>query len=116
MKKRIVTIDEGVEKVTDTGVLRKLLLLPENVGIKFCEMGVLTLNPGQEWGYPDHHHADEEAYFVLEGKGLQIIDDKEYKIEKYMAIYMPPNSVHITRNTGNEQLLVLYVRTPEQYR
>ena len=116
MKKRIVTISEGIEKITDTGVFRKLLLLPENVGIETCEMGVLMLHPGQSWGYPDHHHEDEEAYFVLEGKGIQIIDDEEYEIEKYMAIYMPPNSVHITKNTGNEPLWVLYVRTPEQYR
>ena len=116
MKTRIVKMTEGVTKVTDTGVMRELLLRPENVGIESCEMGVLTLNPRQEWGYPDHHHTDEEAYFVLEGKGIQIIDDKEYEIGKYMAIYMPPNSIHITRNTGDEKLLVLYVRTPEQYR
>ena len=116
MKKVVVTVQEGIEKITDTGVFRKLLLLPENVGIKTCEMGILMLHPGQEWGYPDHHHPDEEAYFVLEGKGLQIIDDKEYQIEKYMAIYMPPDSVHITINTGNEPLWVLYVRTPEECR
>ena len=68
MKKFIVTIAEGIEKITESGVFRKLLLLPENVGIKTCEMGVLMLHPGQEWGFPEHHHADEEAYFVLEGK------------------------------------------------
>lgn len=116
MKKRVVTISEGREKITKTGVFRKLLLLPETVGIKTCEMGVLMLNPGQSWGYPDHHHEDEEAYFVLQGKGIQTIDDEKYDIEKYMAIYLPPDSVHITENTGNEPLWVLYVRTPEKYR
>jgi mannose-6-phosphate isomerase-like protein (cupin superfamily) len=116
MKKNIVTVSEGIERVTETGVFRKMLLLPENVGIKAFEMGILMLHPGQGWGYPDHRHEDEEAYFVLEGKGLQIIDDEEFEIEKYMAIYMPSNSVHITKNTGNEPLWVLYVRTPEEYR
>lgn len=116
MKKLVVTISEGIDRVTETGVFRKMLLLPQNVGIKFTEVGILMLHPGQEWGYPDHHHQDEEAYFVLQGKGLQIIDSKKFDVEKYMAIYIPPNSIHITKNTGNEPLWVLYMRTPEEYR
>jgi mannose-6-phosphate isomerase-like protein (cupin superfamily) len=116
MKKRVVTIQEGIEKITQAGVFRKLLLVPENVGIKSFEMGVLMLHPGQTWGYPDHKHQDEEAYFVLTGKGLQVIDEEELSIEKNMAIYIPPGSLHITRNSGNEPLWVLYIRKPEKYR
>jgi len=116
MKKRVVTLSEGRKKVTNTGVSRTLLLLPENVGIKKCEMGVLMLKPGQSWGYPDHHHADEEAYFILQGTGVQTIDDEKYDIGKHMAVYLPPDSVHITENTGDDPLWVLYVRTPEEYR
>ena len=44
MNKFIVTIAEGIEKITESGVFRKLLLLPENVGIKTCEMGILMLH------------------------------------------------------------------------
>lgn len=116
MKKFVVTISEGIDRITEKGVFRKMLLLPENVGIKFAEMGILMLHPGQEWGYPDHSHEDEEAYFILQGKGLQIIGNKEFEIEKYMAVYIPSNLIHITKNTGNEPLWVLYVRTPEEYR
>ena len=88
----------------------------ENVGIKSFEMGVLMLHPGQSWGYPDHRHEDEEAYFILDGTGVQIIDEREFDIDKNMAIYLPPNSLHITKNTGNETLRVLYIRKPEKYR
>lgn len=116
MKKFVVKVSEGIDRITETGVFRKMLLLPQNVGIKSFEVGILMLHPGQEWGYPDHCHEDEEAYFVLQGKGLQIIDDEEFEIEKYTAIYIPPNSIHITKNTGNEVMWVLYVRTPEEYR
>jgi len=116
MRNYIVTIQEGIEKITQSGVFRKRLLVPENVGIKSFEMGILMLHPGQSWGYPDHRHDDEEAYFVLDGNGLQVIDDKEFNIEKNMAIYIPPQSLHITTNTGNESLWVLYIRKPEIYR
>jgi len=116
MTKYRVTISEGVERITKTGVMRRVLLLPENVGSKSFEMGVLFLNPGQEWGYPDHQHSDEEGYFVLSGDGMQILGDIEFKLEKHMALYIPPNTIHITRNTGNEPLMVLYVRTPREYR
>ena len=116
LEKFVVTIQEGMEKITDAGVFRKRLLVPENVGIKSFEMGVLMLHPGQSWGYPDHRHEDEEAYFILDGTGVQIIDEREFNIEKNMAIYLPPNSLHITKNTGNETLRVLYIRKPEKYR
>jgi mannose-6-phosphate isomerase-like protein (cupin superfamily) len=116
LNKYIVTVQEGIEKITQSGMFRKRLLVSENIGIKSFEMGILMLHPGQSWDYPDHRHDDEEAYFILEGKETQVIGEKEFHIEKYMSIYLPPNSLHITKNTGNEPLWVLYIRKPEKYR
>jgi hypothetical protein len=56
MPKLVIKLSEGVSKVTESGIFRDLLILPENVGSRDFEMGILMLQPGQEWGYPDHCH------------------------------------------------------------
>jgi mannose-6-phosphate isomerase-like protein (cupin superfamily) len=116
MENYTIQLAEGVERITESGVIRKVLLLPENVGVTSFEMGVLILNPGQEWGYPRHSHSNEEGYFVLQGKGFQVVGDSKFDIEQNTAVYIPPNKNHITRNNGDDPLWVLYVREPREYR
>ena len=56
--------------------------------------------------------SDEEGYFILSGKGVETVGHGTFEIEKYDAIYLLVNTVHIVKNNGHEQLWVLYVRKP----
>ncbi|MDF0681235.1 MAG: cupin domain-containing protein [Candidatus Nitrosocosmicus sp.] len=51
------------------------------------EVGVLRLNPGQE--DTQGAHSEDELYFVIEGKGLINILEKNHEIRKGSCIFVP---------------------------
>lgn len=72
----------------------------------FLDTGIIDIKKGrmQErllppfWG-----KSDEEGYFILSGKGVETVGHGTFEIEKYDAIYLPVNTVHIVKNNGHEQ-------------
>jgi quercetin dioxygenase-like cupin family protein len=55
-----------------------------------------------------HHHSDfEECIYVLSGQGTTFADTGEYPLKTGDTILIPPGEKHVTRNTGNEPLVLL---------
>lgn len=55
-----------------------------------------------------HHHSDfEECIYVLSGEGTTFADSGEYPLRPGDTLLIPPGEKHVTRNTGNEPLLLL---------
>ena len=56
-----------------------------------------------------HSHTRCESFmYVLQGKGVSLIEGKEYPLEPGTVIYMPPNVKHVDRNLSDkEELKVL---------
>ncbi len=55
-----------------------------------------------------HHHSDfEECIYALSGQGTTFADTGEYPIKAGDTLLMPPGEKHVTRNTGNEPLVLL---------
>jgi quercetin dioxygenase-like cupin family protein len=55
-----------------------------------------------------HHHSDfEECIYVLSGQGTTFAESGEYPLQPGDTLLMPPGEKHVTRNTGNEPLLLL---------
>jgi mannose-6-phosphate isomerase-like protein (cupin superfamily) len=55
-----------------------------------------------------HHHSDfEECIYVLSGQGTTFADTGEYSLRAGDTILIPPGEKHVTRNTGNEPLMLL---------
>jgi quercetin dioxygenase-like cupin family protein len=55
-----------------------------------------------------HHHSDfEECIYVLAGRGTTYADSGTYELQAGDALLVPPGEKHVTRNTGNEPLLLL---------
>jgi mannose-6-phosphate isomerase-like protein (cupin superfamily) len=55
-----------------------------------------------------HHHSEfEECIYVLSGQGTTFADTGEYPLKAGDTILIPPGEKHVTRNTGNEPLLLL---------
>lgn len=73
-------------------------------------MGHSTVYPGG--GVPLHRHHNEEVYIILRGTGEMTVGDEELAISAGSAVYLPPNVPHALRNTGGEDLLVLWVYAP----
>ncbi len=63
-------------------------------------MSELTLDPGAE--LPLHRHNAEEAFYVLEGKGLALVGDEEHPVEPGTAILASTGTAHGFRNNTGE--------------
>ena len=55
-----------------------------------------------------HQHSDfEECIYVLAGRGATYADSGTYELKAGDALLVPPGEKHVTRNTGNEPLMLL---------
>lgn len=63
-------------------------------------------------GIPIHRHFQmDEAFYVLEGSGIFILNDVRHSFEKGGTIFIPKNSWHGFENPDHE-LLLLWIVTP----
>jgi mannose-6-phosphate isomerase-like protein (cupin superfamily) len=80
-----------------------------SIGTKHCVMAVMIIPPGNETSL--HAHEDhEEAYYVVKGKGIMYTDTGEaFEVQENYATFQSPGVVHCMRNTGLEDLVVIYI-------
>jgi quercetin dioxygenase-like cupin family protein len=63
-------------------------------------------------GIPIHRHSQaDEAFYVLEGSGIFILNDVHHSFEKGGTIFIPKNSWHGFANPDHE-LLLLWIMSP----
>jgi|SRR5262245_34690402 mannose-6-phosphate isomerase-like protein (cupin superfamily) len=76
-----------------------------------AQLDLYCLSPGQE--QKPHTHADQDKiYFVLEGRGRIVLDNREEMIEAGEAVVAPAGAAHGLANAGTTPLLALVVVTP----
>ena len=63
--------------------------------------------PGELPREPHQHSHFEECIYVLSGQGMTFADSGEYPLKPGDTLLMAPGERHVTRNTGNEPLLLL---------
>ena len=63
--------------------------------------------PGESLRAPHQHSGHEECVYVLSGKGTTFSDSGEFPLKPGDTLLIPPGEKHVTRNTGNEPLLLL---------
>lgn len=63
--------------------------------------------PGDSLRGPHQHFNFEECIYVLSGQGRTFADSGEFPLKPGDTLLMPPGEKHVTRNTGNEPLLLL---------
>ena len=57
---------------------------------------------------PAHRHRDfEECIFVLSGRGTTFADSGEHRLEPGDTLWVPAGERHVTRNTGDQPLVLL---------
>jgi len=83
------------------------LITKEIFGAENFAMRRFRIKPGGE--IPKHHHHWEHELYVLEGKGIIGVDDKEYEISKNMFAYVPPDHIHWYKNPYNEDFVFLCI-------
>jgi mannose-6-phosphate isomerase-like protein (cupin superfamily) len=80
-----------------------------SIGTKHLTMAVMVIPPGNETSLHAHEE-HEEAYYVVKGQGIMYTDTGEtFEVRENFATYQSQGVVHCMRNTGLEDLVVIYV-------
>ena len=74
-------------------------------------VGLNAFEAGQEHRLHAHEGMDK-MYFVLEGRGLFLLEGEELEMEPGQMLVAPENVPHGVRNTGDERLVVMAVLAP----
>ena len=79
---------------------------PDTLGMK---SGSMMLKPGESVG--EHSTGPkEEALVILEGRGEVLFSGRPLiNVEEDMFVYIPPDTAHDVRNTGESILRYIYV-------
>lgn len=101
---------QGEAKVLELPGRRSLEIVSSHTGacsitLRKVEISVVR---GGEPARGMHWHRDcEECIYVLRGQGTTCTEAGEYSLQAGDVIVIPPGEKHMTRNTGNEPLLLL---------
>ena len=86
------------------------ITLGSATGSEHLAMGTQQVMAGS--GIPVHRHLKmDEAFWVLEGRGTVVLDERRRSLEKGGTIFIPRNTWHGFENPEHE-LLLLWVVTP----
>lgn len=94
----------------DNSILRELLNpLKEDLTIRYS-LAHTRVRPGQTT--LAHRLKGAEVYYILEGIGEMYVDDQREAVTAGQAIYIPPHSVQMIRNSGQDDLVFLCIVDP----
>ena len=87
-------------------ILKEELIKGEQLGA-YCKMfNEVTLKPGCEIGYHEHH-GETETYYVLSGSATYIDNDKEYEIKAGDVTFCKDGDGHGIKNHGTEPIIFI---------
>ena len=58
------------------------------------------------------HMQSEEMYHILQGTGLMVLEDREFRVKPGDTVYIPQGAAHNIRNQGKEPLKILCCSSP----
>ena len=99
-------------EIEDTKEFQRLL----NKNTQSCGMkaGKVYLEPGQNCGQHSTKE-NEEMLIFLSGTGTALIKDSDsFDVGVGKIAYIPPQTQHDIKNTGNEPLIYIYCVAPAQ--
>jgi uncharacterized cupin superfamily protein len=84
--------------------------LSDRVGLQRLGAHIVRLPPGKESTVAHTHTTEEELLFVLEGRGVAVIDGEEHEVGPgdFMG-FSTPSVAHMMRNASDADLVYLVV-------
>lgn len=80
--------------------------ITRELGAGAVTMGTVAIAPGHE--IPPHTHPVEDAMVIVEGRGQFFAGAEVHEIEAGSSCLAPANVVHGVRNTGDEDLVLIF--------
>lgn len=75
------------------------------------QLVVMSLDPGDEIGEETHEKIDQ-FFYVMDGKGLLVLDGRPKPIEEHDGIVVPAGTRHNVKNTGRGELKLITIYSP----
>jgi len=91
-------------------------VISERIGAKRLGYNLTIVAPGKKCCPFHNHHINEEAFFIIQGKGLLRFGDKEYQIKEHDVISCPPGGQEVAHqliNNGSIDLKYLAISTKD---
>ena len=88
----------------------RTLLDPKAMGTSGLTLGVITYQPGCI--VEPHSHDDQEALYVLKGRGKAKVGDESIKLEPGTAVYIPRGITHSVSNLSAKPIEAVLVHAP----
>lgn len=111
--RRFVELKHVETQVFDWGHIQ-WMSEPRVTAARNITAGVVTLEPGK--GHTRHNHPGvEEILYVLEGEGMQMVDEggeQRRAVTAGTMIHIPADMYHETVNTGTGPMKLLAVYSP----
>lgn len=63
---------------------------------------------------PNRHNLAVEMFFILKGEGEATCDGKTVRIQSGDSLLVPPQGIHVIRNTGATRLYALCIMVPNE--
>jgi len=76
-------------------------------GVTFRIVEIPVPQPGESLRGPHLHHGYEECIYILKGEGRTLTESGELSVKAGDVVLVPPEEKHVTRNAGNEPLVLL---------
>jgi uncharacterized cupin superfamily protein len=107
-----IAMMEGVRRVhtLNPAAIRTDKSLGDEVGLKNLGIHLISIAPGDKSTEFHMHRYEEEAIYVLSGRGTEVIGDQTYKIGAGDFIgFTGASAAHETINDGTEPLVCLVI-------
>lgn len=96
-------------KAEDNAVAREIAS-PRNSKIKSMSIAEIIIPAGVE--VVPHHHVMEEVYYIIEGEGIMMVEDKEAHVQAGQAVVLAPHQWHNIRNHTDKKLRMIVTCVP----
>jgi mannose-6-phosphate isomerase-like protein (cupin superfamily) len=107
-----VVHEKDVQEIDLPGRRMKVLVSPELMSSKFCQVCIIRVSAGESVKPAHAHPKGEEVIYIISGNGAVMIDGKIKKVEKGTTVFFPQNSQHILKNEGSEEMKVICFFAP----
>lgn len=108
--KLIVHIDEG-KSFPDLCGSAIELITKEGFDSKLISTALIIIDPIKE-SVKHYHKIMDEIYFILEGNGEIVLDNRIHSVKPGHSIYIPALVSHQIKNTGGSALKFLSIDSP----
>jgi len=107
---KIVRVDEIEGMTFPAGRTTRVLTGQNLLPTEHFTAGYVVIQP--KGRIPLHTHTNEEMYIVVKGTGRMRVGSEEETVKAVSAIYIEPNTEHLLQNTGDDEMIILFIYSP----